>query len=759
MSNRLVGETSPYLLQHADNPVDWWPWTQAAFEEARRRGVPVLLSVGYSSCHWCHVMAHESFEDEATAALLNEHFVSVKVDREERPDVDAVYMEAVQAATGQGGWPMTVFLTPDAEPFYFGTYFPPEPRHGMPSFRQVLDGVRQAWEGRRGEVAEVAAKIARDLGEREIGLGDGERPGEQEQAQALLGLTREYDERYGGFGGAPKFPPSMVLEFLLRHHARTGAEGALQMALDTAERMARGGIYDQLGGGFARYSVDREWVVPHFEKMLYDNALLCRVYAHLWRSTGSESARRVALETADFMVRELGTEHGAFASALDADSADAEGRHVEGAYYVWTPAELREVLGEQDAELAATYYGVTEEGTFEEGASVLQLPVTETVVDAERVASVRERLLDARSRRPAPARDDKVVAAWNGLAIAALAETGAYFDRPDLVEAAVRAADVLVRLHMDDAARLLRTSKDGRPGSNAGVLEDYADVAEGFLTLASVTGEGVWLEFAGFLLDHVLARFTGEGGALYDTASDAEQLIRRPQDPTDNATPSGWTAAAGALLSYAAQTGSEPHRTAAERALGVVKALGPKVPRFVGWGLAVAEAALDGPREVAVVGAEGDPLRELLHRTALLGTAPGAVVAVGEPVPSATEPTPPTSDPATTSGPESATEPAPPATEPEPPTTSEPGPAPESAPTPSGTAQGVTEGPKPPSRKRVDVREVELPLLADRVLVRGRAAAYVCRDFTCDAPTTDPTLLADALGVRVDVNDGDIRST
>lgn len=754
--NRLADEQSPYLLQHVSNPVDWWPWTTEAFEEARRRDVPVLLSVGYSACHWCHVMAHESFEDEATAALLNEHFVSVKVDREERPDVDAVYMEAVQAATGQGGWPMTVFLTPDAEPFYFGTYFPPEPRHGMPSFRQVLDGVRQAWEGRRGEVAEVAAKIARDLGEREIGLGDGERPGEQEQAQALLGLTREYDERYGGFGGAPKFPPSMVLEFLLRHHARTGAEGALQMALDTAERMARGGIYDQLGGGFARYSVDREWVVPHFEKMLYDNALLCRVYAHLWRSTGSESARRVALETADFMVRELGTEHGAFASALDADSEDAEGRHVEGAYYVWTPAELREVLGEQDAELAATYYGVTEEGTFEEGASVLQLPLTETVVDAERVASVRERLLDARSRRPAPARDDKVVAAWNGLAIAALAETGAYFDRPDLVEAAVRAADVLVRLHMDDAARLLRTSKDGfyrlQRGCPGGLRRcrrrvPHAGVGDRRRCVAGIRG----------LPAGPCARpVHGEGGALYDTASDAEQLIRRPQDPTDNATPSGWTAAAGALLSYAAQTGSEPHRTAAERALGVVKALGPKVPRFVGWGLAVAEAALDGPREVAVVGAEGDPLRELLHRTALLGTAPGAVVAVGEPVPSAPEP-------ATTSGPESATEPAPPATEPEPPTTSEPGPAPgpapESAPTPSGTAQGVAEGPKPPSRKRVDVREVELPLLADRVLVRGRAAAYVCRDFTCDAPTTDPTLLADALGVRVDVNDGDIRST
>ncbi|MFF0037409.1 thioredoxin domain-containing protein [Streptomyces mirabilis] len=674
MPNRLAHETSPYLLQHADNPVDWWPWSAEAFEEARKRGVPVLLSVGYSSCHWCHVMAHESFEDEATAAYLNEHFVSVKVDREERPDVDAVYMEAVQAATGQGGWPMTVFLTPDAEPFYFGTYFPPAPRHGMPSFRQVLEGVHAAWTDRRGEVAEVAGKIVRDLAEREMSFGSGEVPGEEDLAGALLGLTREYDASRGGFGGAPKFPPSMVIEFLLRHHARTGSEGALQMAQDTCERMARGGIYDQLGGGFARYSVDREWIVPHFEKMLYDNALLCRVYAHLWRTTGSELARRVALETADFMVGELRTNEGGFASALDADSDDGTGKHVEGAYYVWTPRQLCEVLGAEDGELAARYFGVTEEGTFEEGSSVLQLPQQDELFDAEKVADMRRRLLAARAERPAPGRDDKIVAAWNGLAVAALAETGAYFDRPDLVDAAIAAADLLVRVHMDDRARLSRTSKDGRAGANAGVLEDYADVAEGFLALASVTGEGVWLEFAGFLLDQVITQFTDpESGALYDTAADAERLIRRPQDPTDNATPSGWSAATGALLSYAAQTGVEPHRSAAERALGVVKALGPRAPRFIGWGLAVAEALLDGPREVAVVGPEGHPLTKALHRTALLGTAPGAVVAVGTP------------------------------------------------------------------------ESDELPLLADRPLVQGEPAAYVCRNFTCDAPTTDPERLRTAL--------------
>ncbi|MFF7713765.1 DUF255 domain-containing protein [Streptomyces sp. NPDC007988] len=676
--NRLAGVTSPYLLQHADNPVDWWPWTPEAFEEARRRDVPVLLSVGYSACHWCHVMAHESFEDDDTAAYLNEHFVSVKVDREERPDLDAVYMEAVQAATGQGGWPMTVFLTPGAEPFYFGTYFPPAPRHGMPSFRQVLEGVTAAWTDRRGEVDEVAGKIVRDLAGRTLAYGGQGTPGEEELAQALLGLTREYDPAHGGFGGAPKFPPSMVLEFLLRHHARTGAEGALQMAADTCEAMARGGIYDQLGGGFARYSVDREWVTPHFEKMLYDNALLCRVYAHLWRVTGSDLARRVALETADFMVRELRTPEGGFASALDADSAlpDGSGKHEEGAYYVWTPGRLREVLGEEDAEFAMRCFGVTEEGTFEHGSSVLQLPQDAGVSDAGRVSSVRERLLAAREQRPRPGRDDKIVAAWNGLAIAALAEVGGYFDRPDLVERATEAADLLVRLHLDDGARLTRTSRDGRAGANAGVLEDYADVAEGFLALASVSGEGAWLEFAGFLLDIVLDRFTGPEGQLYDTAHDAERLIRRPQDPTDNAAPSGWSAAAGALLSYAAHTGSEAHRAEAERALGVVKALGPRAPRFIGWGLAVAEALLDGPREVAVVGAPGDDGMRNLHRAALLGTAPGAVVAAGAPG----------SD--------------------------------------------------------------EFPLLADRPLVDGKPAAYVCRHFVCAAPVTEVEALRGELGPR-----------
>ncbi|NLU66674.1 thioredoxin domain-containing protein [Streptomyces sp. HNM0574] len=680
MANRLVDETSPYLLQHAENPVDWWPWSEAAFGEARRRDVPVLLSVGYSACHWCHVMAHESFEDAETAAYLNEHFVSVKVDREERPDVDAVYMEAVQAATGQGGWPMTVFLTPEAEPFYFGTYFPPVPKHGMPSFRQVLEGVTAAWADRRDEVAEVAGRIVHDLAGRGIRYDEPRPPGEQELGAALLGLTREFDAQRGGFGGAPKFPPSMALEFLLRHHARTGSDGALDMVRQTCDAMARGGIYDQLGGGFARYSVDASWTVPHFEKMLYDNALLCRLYAHAWRATGTELDRRVALETADFLVRELRTEQGGFASALDADSDDGTGRHREGAFYVWTPGELTEVLGEDDGAFAARYFGVTDEGTFEEGASVLQLPGEGTRADdadEERIASVRARLLAARERRVRPERDEKVVAAWNGLAVAALAETGAYFERPDLVEAAVSAGELIAGLHTGEDGRLARTSRDGAAGPSAGVLEDYADVAEGYQALYSVTGDAVWLERAGVLLEVVLTHFTAADGTLYDTADDAERLIRRPQDPTDNATPSGWTAAAHALLTYAALTGSGRHRDAAEGALGIVRALASRAPRFIGWGLAAAEACLDGPREVAVLGAPDDPARATLHRTALLATAPGAVVALGAP--------------------------------------------------------------------DTDRSAAAVPLLRDRPLLDGRATAYVCRHFTCDAPTADPDLLERSL--------------
>jgi uncharacterized protein YyaL (SSP411 family) len=604
--NRLKDATSPYLLQHADNPVDWHPWGEEAFAEARRRDVPLLISVGYSACHWCHVMAHESFEDADTARLMNEHFVNIKVDREERPDVDAVYMTATQAMIHQGGWPMTVFATPEGHPFYCGTYFP------RPQFQRLLRGVHDAWTGDRATVTEQGSKVVEALNAHTT-LPSGPLPEQETLTLAVANLRESFDKERGGFGGAPKFPPSMVLEFLLR-------SGESEMSGRTLEAMARGGMYDQLGGGFARYSVDAGWVVPHFEKMLYDNALLLRVYTHWWKASREPLARRVALETADWLLREMRTEEGGFASALDADSEGEEGR-----FYVWTPERLREVLGDDDGEWATRLFEVR--GTFEHGTSVLQLLADPD--DAARFDDVRARLLADRARRVRPGRDDKVVASWNGLAIAALAETGTVFDRPDLVDAARQAAELLEDVHMD-GGRLLRTSRDGRAGRNAGVLEDYANLAEGLIALYGVTGETRWHRLAGSLLDTVLDRFGDDAGGFYDTADDAERLFQRPQDPTDNATPSGQYAAAGALLAYSALTGSARHREAAYAALGTVSVLATGHARFAGWGLAVARAALDGPVEVAVVGPPDDPRTRALHREALLADVPGLVVALGD---------------------------------------------------------------------------------------------------------------------------------
>ena len=442
MSNRLATATSPYLLQHAENPVHWWQWSDEAFAAARERDVPVFLSVGYSACHWCHVMAHESFEDKATAAYLNEHFVSIKVDREERPDVDAVYMDATVAMTGHGGWPMSAFLTPVGEPFFCGTYFPSEPRAGMASFRQVLEALTDAWRTKRDEISGIGGSVVSQLAGRHGAMaGSGYDAGALDAAVTALG--RDFDPLDGGFGAAPKFPPSMVLDFLLRHHRRTRSEDALRMVAHTCERMARGGMYDQLAGGFARYSVDGQWVVPHFEKMLYDNALLLDVYTHWWALGGDPLARRVATETADFLLRELRTAEGGFASALDADTEGAEGK-----YYVWTPAELEAGLGADDARWVAELCDVTPAGTFEHGASVLQL--RRDPDDPERWQRVRQTLLAQRAERTRPARDDKVVAAWNGLAITALARAGVLLEQPSYVEAAVAAGTLVRDLHLDD---------------------------------------------------------------------------------------------------------------------------------------------------------------------------------------------------------------------------------------------------------------------------------------------------------------------
>ena len=597
MSNRLVGSSSPYLLQHADNPVDWWPWCDEAFEQARERNVPVLLSVGYAACHWCHVMAHESFEDPAIAQVMNDHFVNIKVDREERPDVDAVYMSATTVLTGHGGWPMTVFLDHERRPFYAGTYFPPEPRSGMPSFRIVLEAISAAWVERRDDITTTAEQIAISLDRAlpEVRTVDG-----QVVDHALMSLRTAFDGRFGGFGGAPKFPQPMVHEFLLRHHARTGEESSLQMVERTLTAMAAGGMYDQLAGGFARYSVDARWLIPHFEKMLYDNALLLRAYLHWWRETGSELARRVVSETAEFLLTEMVTEQGCFAASLDADS---EGR--EGTFYVWTPEQVRDAGGDPSA------FGVTDAGTFEHGTSVLQRPATDDWP--------RERLREVRAARPRPARDDKVVLAWNAWAVSALAEAGALLDEPAWVEAAVRCRDALWAVHEADG-HLFRVSRDGVRGDALAVLEDYAALANAEFTLSAVTGcdpdRGL------DLVAQLTSRFLDRGR---DTAAD--DLPASAVDMSDNATPSGWSLAAEALLTASALTADVGLRARAETVLGQAAHLAGH-PQFWGHGLSVVEALLDGPREVAIVADVGSPL----HRVALLGTAPGMVVATTGPL-------------------------------------------------------------------------------------------------------------------------------
>ena len=624
MANRLETSTSPYLLQHATNPVDWWPWCDEAFAEAAKRDVPVLLSVGYAACHWCHVMAHESFEDEDIARVMNANFVNIKVDREERPDVDSVYMEATVAITGHGGWPMTCFLTPTGEPFHCGTYYPPSARHGLPGFPQLLIAVRQAWADRGDEVREAAKRVVGQLTQRAVPLTESA-VDDGVLATAVDKLAGEFDPKHAGFGSAPKFPPSMVLEFLFRHHERTGSQPALSMAQKTCEAMARGGMYDQLAGGFARYCVDAAWVVPHFEKMLYDNALLLRVYTHLTRLTGSTTARRVTEQTATFLLEELGTPQGGFAASLDADT---DGH--EGATYVWTPQQLVEVLGPDDGQWAAKLLAVSPTGTFEHGTSVLQLPAEPD--DADRWERVRTVLFAARSIRPQPARDDKVVTEWNGMAITTLAEAGGVLDRPEWTAAAAAAAELMLGTHIVDG-RLRRSSRDGVVGAAAGVLADYAWLIEGVLALHQATGEDRWLHAATPLLDQVQKHFADpeHAGAWFDTAADAEALFRRPANPTDNATPAGASALAGALVTASALTGSESYRAAAEAAVARAGLVPAKAPQAAGHWLTTAEALAHGPVQIAVIGPAGDAARAALEVKARWAAPGGAVVLAGEP--------------------------------------------------------------------------------------------------------------------------------
>ncbi|HET7676367.1 MAG TPA: thioredoxin domain-containing protein [Candidatus Limnocylindrales bacterium] len=698
MPNRLSHETSPYLLQHAHNPVDWFPWGPQALARAKAEERPIFLSIGYAACHWCHVMERESFEDAATAAFLNEHFVSIKVDREERPELDAIYMDAVQAMTGQGGWPMSVFLTPDGRPFYGGTYFPNRAVHGMPAFRDVLEGVLRAWREDRAGVETAAAQLveAIDVANRASAVaperqapasaapgglvGPDGRPLVRPAAgpppldaraldQAMIGLERTFDARNGGWGGAPKFPAPMIVELLLRLHLRSGDGRPLAMARRTLDAMAAGGIYDHLGGGFARYATDEHWLVPHFEKMLYDNAQLARVYLHAWQVTAEPRYREVVEETLDYVLREMTVEGGGFATSQDADT---EGR--EGATYIWRASEVAALLGEH-TRLFADAYGVTEAGNWE-GVTILSRVVDDATLAgrhglavaevATRLAEARARLLDARSQRPQPARDDKVLAAWNGLMLAPVAEASRALGRADYRDAAERAAG-FVLAHLRDAdGRLLRSWKDGR-AQHLGVLEDHAFLAEGLISLYEATFEGRWFEAARELLDVVLGRFADPAGGFFDTGDDHEQLITRPKGLQDNALPSGGAMAATGLLRLAALSGEGRYRAAAEEALrGVLPVLG-RYPTAFGQWLAALELATSTITEVAIVGTPGETATDALLAVVGERWRPHLVLAAGD-----------------------------------------------------GSANAA------------------VPLLRDRPDLDGRPAAYVCRDFACRRPVATP---------------------
>jgi hypothetical protein len=692
-TNRLATETSPYLLQHAHNPVDWYPWGPEGLAAAKESDKPIFLSIGYAACHWCHVMERESFEDEATADDLRRDFIAIKVDREERPDLDQVYMAAVQAMTGGGGWPMSVFLTPDGRPFYGGTYFPPEPHHGLPSFREVLAGVARAWREDRAAIEASGSRLVAALVEQARTVGGAAAvpaiadDGRLEAAVAALEAT--FDARRGGWGGAPKFPAAMAIEFLLRR--ASGADGrvatgpdaddrALAMARRTLDVMADGGIHDQLGGGFHRYATDAAWLVPHFEQMLYDNAQLARVYVHAWQLTGDARYRAVAEGVLGFMAERLHTADGAFAASLDADTDG-----VEGATFTWTAEEIRVALGASDADLFAAAYGVTEAGNWE-GRTILSrvgsdadvadrfgLPPAEV---AARLEAARAALRARRSERPQPARDDKALAAWNGLAIAAYADAFAagLGDRHRATAEGVAAA-ILRGLRLPDG-RLRRSWKDGR-ASAEGVLEDYAHLAEGLLVLYEATFDERWFTAARELADSILDHFADPAGGFFDAADDAETLVTRPKDLQDNAIPSGGAMAATVLLRLAALTGERRYRDAAERAIGQAVDVAPRHPTFFGQWLVALDLALAAVDEVAIVGTPDDPATEALLAVVRQGHRPHQVLAVGD--------------------------------------------------QPDASA---------------------IPLLHGRTLLDGRPAAYVCRNFACRRPVSEPAELVALLRAR-----------
>jgi uncharacterized protein YyaL (SSP411 family) len=683
MPNRLANETSPYLLQHRDNPVDWYPWGPEALERARAEERPILLSVGYSACHWCHVMEHESFEDPQTAALMNELFVNVKVDREERPDIDSIYMAAVQQMTGRGGWPMTVFLTPDGAPFYGGTYYPPEPRYGMPSFRQVLAGVAEAWKDRRGDVDQSAADLTEAVRQ---GTDMRPPPGALDPSvldRAFAGLLPRFDLRWGGLAGAPKFPQPLTIGFVLRTWKRTGNPDALRWVEVTLRRMASGGIYDHVGGGFARYSVDAHWLVPHFEKMLYDNALLVPLYLNAWQATGAEEYRAVAEDVLHWVTREMTSPEGGFYSALDADS---EGE--EGLFYLWTPEGIDAVLGPEDGAVFRAYYGVTAEGNFE-GQTILhawrtvEAAAREAGVTPERLMEVvgraRQPLYEARAKRVWPGLDDKILTAWNAMMLRAFAEAGRILGSDEYRRIAIRNAEFLLsKLRID--GRLQRTYKAGQQAKIGAFLDDHALLADALVSLYQATFDARWLRDARALMEQTLERFWDEDeGVFYDTATDAEALVIRPRDLWDNATPSGSSAAVHALLRLAELLGDERYRRIAARALEGAADLATRVPAGFGYLLSALDFHLSTPTEIAFVGTPGEAQTEALLAVAARTYLPNGITALRRP------------------------------------------------------------------EEDGDIEEL-VPLLRGRTARGGRATAYVCERLACQQPVNEPAELAAQLG-------------
>jgi uncharacterized protein YyaL (SSP411 family) len=676
-ANRLVGETSPYLLQHAHNPVDWYPWGPEALERARREDKPILLSIGYAACHWCHVMERESFEDPVTASLMNERFVSIKVDREERPDVDAIYMDAVQAMTGHGGWPLTAFLTPEGEPFYAGTYFPDEERHGMPAFRTVLTAIADAWEHQRDEVLTQGRRVVDAIG-RASAMEASRDPLSNELLDgAIAALRRAFDDRWGGFGGAPKFPQPMTLELLLRMHLR-GTPGALEMLTATLDRMADGGMYDQVGGGFHRYSTDVTWHVPHFEKMLYDNAQLVRLYVRAWQVTRGDRYRRIATETCEYLLREMQHPEGGFFSSQDADSDG-----VEGKFFVWSWDELIAIVGDE----VANALGAAPEGNWE-GTNVLWTPRPTAAVAAELgvdgleleqdVQTARAELFEIREGRVHPATDDKILAGWNGLAISALAEAGRALGEPAYVEAATRAAGFALTHLRGDTGRLLRSWRNGRSG-RPGYSDDHALLAEACLTLYETTFELRWFEEARALADELLRLFhDDERGGFFQTGSDAESLVVRPKELYDNTVPSGNSVAADVLQRLAHLTGEPAYERAGVSALRLVRDGMASTPGAFGQALSALDLHRSPVKEVAIVGdLNAEATRALVDEVTVKRFLPNHVLAV--------------------------------------------------------MARDDAESPR------------RVTLLSDRVAIEARPTAYVCQNFLCRLPVTDPEALADQL--------------